>query len=72
MKIFGTIALCLLVLASANVAVAQESVEKVDNRAAKRAAIDQMARETLERLLGEDQAASSAADSAVRNFVSCF
>jgi lipid-binding SYLF domain-containing protein len=65
MKIFGTIALCLLVLASANVAVAQESVKKVDNRAAKRAAIDQMARETLERLLSEDQAASSAADSAV-------
>jgi lipid-binding SYLF domain-containing protein len=64
MKIYGTIALCLVLVGCANVATAQESAGEVDNRAAKRASIDQMARETLERLLSEDQAASDAADHA--------
>ena len=39
--------------------------EKVDRRAAKRDAIDQISRETLQRLLNEDPAASALADKAV-------
>ena len=64
MRTLGTL-FCLLLLAVSTAAVAQETPERVDNKTAKRAAIDQMARETLERLLNENPAASQLADTAV-------
>ncbi|NIM61171.1 MAG: hypothetical protein GTO30_05790, partial [Acidobacteria bacterium] len=45
--------------------MAQDAPVKIDKKAAKRDAIDQMARETLQRLLGEDAAANAIADKAV-------
>ena len=64
MRTIGTITLCLLFLATSSVVLAEEPVEKVDKRVAKRAAIDRMARETLQQLLSENPAASRAADNA--------
>jgi len=64
MRTFGTVMLCIF-LAVSTAAIAQEEPVKIDKKALKRDAIDQMARETLQQLLSEDAAASSLADSAV-------
>lgn len=64
MKTLGTVTLCIL-LAVSTASFAQEAPVKMDKKSAKRAAIDQMARETLERLLAEDARASALADDAV-------
>jgi len=64
MRTLGTITLCLLFLVGTNVAVADQAPERVDKKAAKRAAIDQMAREALETLLSDNAVASRAADTA--------
>jgi lipid-binding SYLF domain-containing protein len=63
MKTLGTVMLCIF-LAASTAAVAQDAPAMTDNRAAKRAAIDQMARETLERLLTENTGANLLADRA--------
>ena len=67
MRTLGSVMLCIL-LAVSTVAVAQEASQeapvKIDKKAAKRSAIDQMARETLQRLLNENAAASELADHA--------
>ena len=63
MKTLGSVMLCLL-LAVSTVAVAQEAPIQIDKKSAKRGAIDQMARDTLQILLNEDAAANSLADSA--------
>ena len=65
MKTLGTVVLCCLFLATATFAVAQDVPAGFDRMDAKRRAIDQMARETMERLLAEDQRASRLADKAV-------
>jgi len=64
MKTLGTVLLCVFLVVS-TVAVAQEAPARTDKKAAKRAAVDQMARETLERLLVENSNANAMADSAV-------
>ncbi|NIL99373.1 MAG: hypothetical protein GTN89_00050 [Acidobacteria bacterium] len=64
MKTLGSVMLCLL-LAFSTVAVAQEAPTKIDKRAAKRAAIDQMARDTLQTVLTENAQANALADRAV-------
>ncbi len=63
MRTLGSVMLCIL-LAVSTVAVAQEAPVKIDKKAAKRDAIDQMARETLQRLLSENAAANELADHA--------
>ena len=63
MKTLGTVMLCIF-LAVPTAVFAQEASVKVDKRAAKRTAIDQMARETLELLLTENAGASTLADRA--------
>ncbi len=63
MKTLGSVVLCL-VLAFSTVAVAQDAPAKIDKRAHKRAAIDQMARDTLQVLLTENPQAGELADRA--------
>jgi len=65
MKTLGTVILCFLFLATATLAVAEEAPVEFDKKDAKRQAIDQMARNTLERLLGEDQRAVDVSGNAV-------
>jgi lipid-binding SYLF domain-containing protein len=63
MRTLGSVMLCIL-LAVSTVAMAQEAPVKIDKKTAKRDAIDQMARETLQRLLNENSAANELADRA--------
>ena len=63
MRTLGSVMLCIL-LAVSTVAMAQDAPVKIDKKAAKRTAIDQMARETLQRLLSENAAANELADHA--------
>ena len=64
MRTLGSVMLCIF-LAVSTVAMAQEAPVQIDKKAAKRDAIDQMARDTLQTLLTEDAAANKLADSAV-------
>lgn len=64
MRTLGSVMLCIF-LAVSTVAMAQDGPVKIDKKAAKRAAIDQMARDTLQTLLNENAAANTLADSAI-------
>ncbi|MCH7780110.1 MAG: hypothetical protein IH848_04630 [Acidobacteria bacterium] len=63
MRTLGSVMLCIL-LAVSTVATAQEAPVAIDKKAAKRTAIDQMARQTLQRLLNENATANELADHA--------
>ena len=63
MRTLGSVMLCIF-LAVSTVVVAQEEPVKFDKKAAKRDAIDQMARDTLQTLLNENEGASTLAGSA--------